>query len=278
MRVRSISCNFDGGVMTLIAGRTREETWLKAARHLQGCAEWEDYNVILEVGEPGARDPADAAIEAAVNALLRGAGALPVNSVAETIFPANEYKLHRERGVYEIYPDEVFPKIRPLLCWGTYAHRLVRRKGRDQKPMNPLQICIEKMRKQLAKAKGLKPACYELSLSGDDDEFYELPLYRPADDQKQTLGLPCLSHISLKITRDRRLNLTALYRSHYYIERALGNLLGLARLQHFICQQTGLAPGVLVCVSTHACLDTAAGRAKTRVNELLTKLTTLAAA
>jgi hypothetical protein len=264
--------------MTPIEGQTRAETWLKAARHLQGCTYWEDYNVILEVREPGARGPADAAIEAAVNALLLGAGALPVNSVAETIFPANEYKLHRERGVYEIYPDEVFPKIRSLLGWGTYAHRLLRRKGRDNKPMNPLRVCVEKIKAQLAKAKGLKRACYELSTVGEDDEFYEIPLYWPANDQKQTLGLPCLSHISLKITRERRLNLTALYRSHYYVERALGNLLGLARLQDFICQQTGLARGVLVCHSTHACLDTAARRAKTRVEELLANLTTAAAA
>jgi hypothetical protein len=49
--------------------------------------------------------------------------------------------------------------------------------------------------------------------------------------------------------------LTGVYRSHYYIQRALGNLFGLAHLQHFIAQEAGLQMGPLVCHSTMAQLD-----------------------
>jgi hypothetical protein len=235
--------------------------------------------MVLEIRNPGGTTVADKVIDARVDALLRVAGVLPLNSVAETIFPAKEYRLHGAKGVYDVYPETVFPKIRPLLNWGTYAQRLLRRRGRDGKPMNPLKICVEKMKGQLAKEKGAKRNCYELSLNEDEsDEPLELAIYTAVNDQKPTFGRPCLSHISLKITRDGKLNLSALYRSHYYVERALGNLLGLARLQDFICKQTGLAAGTLVCLATYARLDVHVGWGKTKIEALLDELGTQEAA
>jgi hypothetical protein len=258
--------------MKPIFGETRSETWLKAVRHLRECDGFEDYNVVLEVKAPNLSTDEDRAIDGRVNALLRGANVLPINSVAETIFPGTEYRHHGPNGVYNIYPDEVFPRIRPVLGWGTYAYRLLRAPGRDGKDIRPLEKCVQKMKDQLSKEKGgIKTACYELSLAGEDEAF-ELPTYRAANDQGHTYGRPCLSHVSLKITRDRRLNLTALYRSHYYVERALGNLLGLARLQAFVAKETGLGIGTLVCVSTYARLDFRTGWGITKIDELLETL------
>ncbi len=264
--------------MKPICGETRGETWLKAVRHLRHCDELEDYNVVLEVKAPNVCTEGDKLIDARVDALLRGAGVLPLNSVAETIFPATEYRLHGSKGVYTIYPEEVFPGIRPVLGWGTYAQRLLRGRGRDGEVIKPLEKCVQKMKAQLSKEEGgAKRACYELTLATEDDA-YELPIYRPANDQANTYGRPCLSHVSLKITRDRKLNLTALYRSHYYMERALGNLLGLARLQGFVAKETGLGIGTLVCISTYARLDLRAGWGITKVDELLDALPSSAAA
>jgi hypothetical protein len=53
--------------------------------------------------------------------------------------------------------------------------------------------------------------------------------------------------------------LTVLYRYHYYIEKALGNLLGLSQLLYFVAKETGLGVGPLVCHSTYAVLDTEGG-------------------
>jgi hypothetical protein len=50
--------------------------------------------------------------------------------------------------------------------------------------------------------------------------------------------------------------LTAIYRSHYYIERALGNILGLAQLLTFVAAEVGVDVGSLVCHSTYAVIDT----------------------
>ena len=263
--------------MKPICGETRAETWLRAARHLRGCDNLEDYNVVLEIKNPAQATDVDKIIDARVDAILRGAGVLPLNSVAETLFPASEYRRHGPKGVYEIYPEKVFPGIRSLLGWGTYAYRLIRGTAPDGTVIRPLEKCVTKMKCQLAKDGGVNRTCYELSL-GDADEPYELPVYRAANDQAHTYGRPCLSHISLKITRDRKLNLTALYRSHFYVERALGNLLGLARLQAFIAKETGLANGTLVCVSTYARLDLHTGWGKAKLDELFDLLPSSTAA
>lgn len=69
------------------------------------------------------------------------------------------------------------------------------------------------------------------------------------------MGGPCLSHISFKAERGGKLHLTAVYRLHYYVQRAYGNLLGLARLQTFVAEQAGLTVGSLVCHSTRAELE-----------------------
>jgi hypothetical protein len=264
--------------MKPIFGETRAETWLRAARHLRGCEDFEDYNVVLEIKNPAVSTPNDKIIDARVDTLLRAAGVLPLNSVAETLFPGKEYRLHGAKGVYEIYPDKVFPGIRPLLGWGTYAHRLLRGKGADGTVIKPLEKCVAKMKRELSKEEGgVNRACYDLTVA-EADEPFELPIYRAANDQGHTYGRPCLSHVSLKITRDRKLNLTALYRSHFYVERALGNLLGLARLQGFIARETGLALGTLVCVSTYARLDLHTGWGKGKLDNLFGELASCVAA
>ena len=47
----------------------------------------------------------------------------------------------------------------------------------------------------------------------------------------------------------------AVYRNHYYVQRTLGNLIGLGRLLQFIARETGFDLGTLTIQSTHACLD-----------------------
>jgi hypothetical protein len=256
--------------MKPITGGSRATVWLAAVQYLSTCQDWEDYNLILEILDPMRRGADDRRIEARLDGFLRAAGHFPLSTVAETIFPAGEYRRHGPKGVYETYPDEIYPSIKrlPELRWGTYAHRFVRRDG-PTGPINPLKYCIEKICKQLA-GKSVKTGCYELSLS---EVGLDLPLYDPVSDRKHHIGGPCLSHVSLKITREKRLVMTALYRSHYYLQKALGNLLGLARLQAFVCEQTKLAPGPLICMSTYATLERNSGSwTKADVTDLIQEL------
>ncbi len=240
--------------MKTIEGDGCATTWLAAAQHLASTDDWEDYNLILEVRNTCARSEQETRVRKVVDDFLRRHDANPLFTVSETIFPAAEYKRFGPEGVYETYPETIYPKIKPALGWGSYAHRMLRRKSADGKQtINPLKECIEKMKRELALVSTMR-ARYELSVT---DGAFDLPLYDPSrDGNGSRRGGPCLSHLSLKISRDKRLFLTAMYRAHYYIERTLGNLIGLTRLQAFVCEQTGLAPGPLVCVSTLAKLDT----------------------
>ena len=240
--------------MKTIEGDGCATTWLVAAEYLLGQDEWEEHNLILEVRNPCARSEQENRIRKVVDDFLRTRKANPLFTVSETIFPAAEYKRFGPEGVYETYPNTIYPRIKRALGWGSYAHRMLRRTSADGKrTINPLRECIEKMKKELALS-GTMRARYELSIT---DGAFDLPLYDPSKDGNGSRrGGPCLSHLSLKISRDKRLFVTAMYRSHYYVERTLGNLIGLTRLQAFVCEQTGLVPGPLVCVSTLAKLDT----------------------
>ena len=109
---------------------------------------------------------------------------------------------------------------------------------------------------------------------GADDDV--LSLIGPADVQKTTfsddrrqIGQPCLSHLTFKIIGNDLLSLTVLYRSHYYVERVLGNFIGLSQLLAFVATETDLRVGPLVCHSSYAKLESGKGWSSADVIQLL---------
>ena len=231
------------------------QAWLEATEHLSSHKH-AAYNLVLAVRHPEVLTAADFDIHDRVDRFLRQHDRPPLATVAGTIFPANLY-LHG--GAEELYTyPQIYPKIQSQ--WGTYAIRMLRRstteKGGRHAEINLLQIIVEKMKKQLAG--GRMRAIYEANMVEDAD-YLELPIYDAGRDAKGTRGQPCLSHLSFKLLTDDRVMLTVLYRYHYYVEKALGNLLGLSQLLYFVAKETGLGVGPLVCHSTYAVLDTEGG-------------------
>jgi hypothetical protein len=121
----------------------------------------------------------------------------------------------------------------------------------DGKSFNPLETAIEKLRGQLDRS-GPQRAIYELDLTV---EALELKFYESELDHGNPRGGQCLSHISLKLGENRELYLTALYRYQFFIQKALGNFKGLARLQACIARELGIPIGPLVCHATLAILE-----------------------
>ena len=230
---------------------TRAEAWLAAALAMEE-AHARLYNVVLEVDQPGLATPVSRAIETELDTFLRKYQAQPNHTVAETIFPAIEYRQDGIEAVYR-YPETVYPYIRNIQQnrWGTYALRLTERKCSDGTKMAPLELAINKLKKQLSTASP-KRAAYELDLCL---EPLELKLYSVEDDHNNNRGGQCLSHISLKLGPNRELYMTALYRYQFYMQKAIGNLLGLARLQAAIAREVGIQAGPLVCHATMAMLE-----------------------
>jgi hypothetical protein len=225
---------------------------------------WTDTTLILHITTPTVVRSTDNTIGAQLDTFLQGHHQFTNHTVAETIFPGYEYVRHGVDGVYRIYPDEIYPHIarhQDMRRWGTYAFRLLRRRTPNGNTYNPLEDCIRKM-----KDRPPKRATYELGFGFG----FDLATYDDDTDRFQRMGGPCLSHVSFKLIAGE-VHLTALYRSHYYVHRAFGNLLGLARLQSFVADQVGVAVGPLVCHSTMARLEHGHPFEwnRTAVNELL---------
>jgi thymidylate synthase len=81
-------------------------------------------------------------------------------------------------------------------------------------------------------------------------------------DNPRPLGAPCWQYAQFIRNSDSELSLSALYRSHDYFQKALGNFIGLTRLLKFVCYHSGMQPGTLTCFSTYASLQSQ--QAKTR--------------
>ena len=253
---------------------TRAGAWLKAAQILRK-QKTHAYNLIVEVEQPALATPQSRAIESRVDAFLRAYDCQPIHTVAETIFPAAEYVSGGLPKVLQ-YPNTVFPEIKSVSAnsRGTYALRLTQRKCSDGTLMHPLDLLIDKLRRQLKRA-GPQRAVYELDLGL---EPLELKFYDPEIDHANPRGGQCLSHVSLKLGPDRELYLTALYRYQYFLQKALGNLKGLARLQACIAREVGIPIGPLVCHATIAILEQDAGWHGSAVSELIAACEQAAAA
>jgi hypothetical protein len=240
--------------MELIKGQTAPSVWLAALTHLSRCTNAEDFDVFLHVAEPTVLTRADRAVYDEVDSFLVSHGAFGIHTVAETIFPLDEYMRTGAEGVFKNYPEKIraIQKARDDGNWGCYAYRIMRQKDFQGETFNPLADMIKKIEQH-----GKYRASFELGQGRPFED--DVPIYDPATDRKRLYGGPCLSHLSVKV-HDRQVRFNATYRSHYYVRRLLGNLVGLGRLQYIVARETGLAVGGLTINSTFARLDTGSGQ------------------
>jgi len=242
------------------------DTWIQAIEFL--TSEKRACNVVLGIEKPVQLSAADFKIQAHVDAFFERHGALPISTVATTIFPGSEFLHGGAAAVYEEFP-KAFEKMKE--GWGTYAMRLLTRSlptvdGTGMQ--SPLEQLIGKMKRQ-RKTSHMR-SVYEVSLVEDEDLLTDIPIYRAESDARHIRGryLPCLSYLSFKLLPDM-VTLTAMYRYHYYVQRALGNLFGLAQLLAFVASEVKVDAGPLICHSTYAVLDTDGGWTEKDVEQLI---------
>jgi hypothetical protein len=198
--------------------------------------------VMLHIKEPCRVDDDEAEVLKHVDGFLRKHKAHPIATVSNTIFPA---ALDRGDGI-EGLKGRYLAVYDRRMCrqgeWGRYFHRMIAWEG-AKRPVNQLATIIEMLRTSASEGGRF----YE--------NTYEIALFDPARDLRRRVNRQCLSLIELKPERCRRLHMMALYRNHFYIQRTLGNLIGLGRLLDFIAREAGLSVGSLTIQSTHAELD-----------------------
>lgn len=230
--------------------------WREALRVVDAKPDHEAYNVILDVLDPAAKATRHDARVAVVDKFLEGCGK-SVETVANTIFPADLYAAHGAPAFFDVFRDRVLDKVRRNKRWsGYYFERMIALPVANGNPPNQLWGIVERMRNPDQRALNK----------------YEVSLFDPIRDvDNSPYGGQCLSFLSFKIIpgRERTLTLTAMYRNHFYVEKLLGNLIGLGRLMTFVGREADLRVGSLTVVSTHAEVDLPKGTTRTNVAAML---------
>ena len=213
--------------------------WLEATRQVFSQPQHEAYNVVIDIEQPVVCTATSHPVLERVDGFLRPRSK-PLMTVANTIFPNAIYKKHGIEGLYSTFHDVLLPKVRRDCNWtGYYFERMTKVVASDGTVLNPLQDVIRRISDPGIKAKNK----------------FEIAIFDPLRDLSDSpYGGQCLSHLSFKVVgkADKKLLLTVIYRNHFYIEKLLGNLIGLSQLLSFVAHESGVKPSSLTVISTHA--------------------------
>jgi hypothetical protein len=266
--------------MHAITNENLSLAWNEALQHL---VENDGKCVHLAVAITRPLDPEVDAVRDTLDQFIaerRGAGSKqwPISTVANTMFPGAFYRPSRENPrerLYELHAKAQRMQQR-MADSESYFNRLVAYPGADGKPFNQLEYIVQRLIKQRQPRKGGRggplSSAYELGLSVPDGG--DLRVQAPGQD-RNIMSFPCLSQISFTLEGEK-LNLAALYRNQYFITRAYGNYVGLARIGNFIASEVDVQLGEILCLATHADAefsDLTKGRVKQLANSLRAALT-----
>lgn len=258
----------------LISEKNLSWAWLRAMDHLLGvggtatnfCVAFSDYSE-----EQPIREALDDFI-AAHRAEGRTKGEMyPVSTVANTIFPVALYRwespgAESRQRLYELHAREMRMQRR-MRVKDSYFDRLVSWPSSDE-PLNQLEALVFKLTREI-KTRNPKSSIYEVGIEHPEFDVVtsggDVRVQSPEHDNS-LMGFPCLSHLSFTLVGGE-LHLTATYRNQYFVARAYGNYVGLARLVKFVAGESGCNPGEILCVATHA--DAQLNLGKTKVGAML---------
>lgn len=233
----------------LIPAPTITDAWLQALEHLHHNGR-EAFDLIVAIDDP-TPERAEERIVEALNSLLRTRRFQDVVTVRNTIFPVDIARTSSSR--HELYAryERLLPRLQRLRInqRGIYFQRLISyAPNRDCNGVNQLENIITTLTGELARrSNGQGPLAH----------IYEGQIYIPGRDNRP-MGFPCMSSLSFHLDGSA-LRLSATYRNQYYIQKALGNFLGLAELQRFVADAVSLRQGPLSVHAFHAEIDPQVG-------------------
>ncbi len=238
------------------------DAWLRAVDYVDARDGHQSRNIVIEVDDPIVESETDKAVRDLLDKFLVASGLKNTRSTANLIFPQSIYARHGNPEFYARY-EKAFPRLKRG-SWGTYFNRMMTGStvGHGE---NRLRNLVGKIAREAA-ADATHGNALELPITGVDAD---ISTYDAGRDENRLIGGPCLSHLSFKLVNKTTLDLTAVYRNHYYIQRLYGNLLGLGWLMKFVADETGVNLGGLTVISTHAIIDTPANAGRAEVDTLL---------
>lgn len=251
----------------LNATKTLSEAWLQALACTVNRSKGRCVHLVMTVENPGLEDEA---IRDVLDKGLEEAGGQSVETVAGTIFPHSFYQSPgfswtpdleeqalREldaaaHNLYERYVD-ILPVLRRVRAnsRGTYFSRMITWPGKESGGTNQLDLRISRIRSEFANGRKTNNTL-DIDVGADalaSEPLAGVQVCAPLDQRIR--GFPCLVHIDLTLV-EGTLHCLAVYRHQYLVSKAYGNLVGLSRLMHFLCEQTGAECGELVVHATLA--------------------------
>lgn len=216
--------------------------WLEAVKLVDGQTGHEAHNVLIDVADPVAGANLANPIVSRVNDFLEEREK-SVECIANTIFPQALYQQHGPDKFIEVFHKRVLPKVRKNGRWsGYYFERMTSMPRVGGGTLDQLSRMVGRIQDK----------------SNTSLNKHELSLFDPERDVTGSpYGGQCLSFLSFHLVpgTPKTLLLTAQYRNHYYVEKLLGNLIGLGRLMAFVAAETETSVGALTVLSTHATID-----------------------
>ena len=107
--------------------------WLEATKFVNLEPQHEASNVIVDIKDPLLTRDRDCRITQEVDKFINSSDChMPLQSVANTIFPLAIYKKHGSPNFYEVYTDQIHEKVIARRGqWGRYFERMIRRTAAD---------------------------------------------------------------------------------------------------------------------------------------------------
>lgn len=221
--------------------------WLEALRRLRGEPNRKAVNLAVTFGSIDEDVGVRAELDAFLDQRAGQPGFLPIDTVANTLFPEHWYVPERaaepRKHMFELWDLALSRGLHSPSQ--SYFDRLAAYPAHDGEPVNQLEESVLRLQSQIASGNP-KSSAYEVGLSDPLD----LRVHAPGRD-RNIMGFPCLSHISLTL-HDGAIHLTAIYRNQDFVKKAYGNYVGLARLVRFFATEIGVEPGEIMCVASHA--------------------------
>lgn len=150
---------------------------------------------------------------------------------------------------------------------GTYFQRMIAWNNHKNPAYNQIAARIRMLRSNNSSGIGRFNAS-DITVEGDAERFAVSGVQTYSSTDERIRGFPCLVHIDLSIV-DKRLNLLAVYRHQYLVTKAYGNMVGLARLQRFLAEQSGYDVGELSIMASFADCESSIWTKKT-ISRILT--------
>lgn len=214
------------------------EGWVRAAREVSAngfandhvtivaSGEWPETPVRLRALDQQARSVNTDRPSAVANVLCPGPLMRAVGNTDAKIARAWDFLGHgRRQGIkYSGWRDTYFERLT--------GHRAEKAGEYEQFKENRLRNIIEKINS------------WNHNIASSLYAHTDIP-----SDSLRTRGSPCLQYVQFRVFDVNKIGVTGLYRSHDYLSKALGNMIGLQRLARFVAQETGREFGRVTVIS-----------------------------